>query len=48
MADVLVALLDEPGAAGRTRELVGGDTAAAEAVETAASHHPARAVPCSR
>ncbi|MFL5997548.1 MAG: NAD(P)H-binding protein [Streptomyces sp.] len=37
VALVLRALLDEPGAAGRTLELVGGDTPVADAVRAAAS-----------
>ncbi|MGW2596802.1 NAD(P)H-binding protein [Streptomyces klenkii] len=36
VAAVLVALLDEPGTAGRTLELIGGDTPVAEAVKAAA------------
>ncbi|WP_058046848.1 NAD(P)H-binding protein [Streptomyces roseifaciens] len=37
VAAVLAALLDEPGTAGRTLELIGGDTPVAEAVKAAAS-----------
>ncbi|MEU5187304.1 NAD(P)H-binding protein [Streptomyces klenkii] len=36
VAAVLVALLDEPGTAGRTLELIGGDTPVTEAVKAAA------------
>ncbi|MEH6376703.1 NAD(P)H-binding protein [Streptomyces sp. KLMMK] len=37
VAAVLAALLDEPGTAGRTLELIGGDTPVADAVKAAAS-----------
>ncbi|RLU83897.1 NAD-dependent dehydratase [Streptomyces griseocarneus] len=37
VAAVLLALLDEPGTAGRTLELIGGDTPVAEAVKNAAA-----------
>ncbi|MEU7640865.1 MULTISPECIES: NAD(P)H-binding protein [unclassified Streptomyces] len=38
VAAVLAALLDEPGTAGRTLELIGGDVPVADAVRNAASH----------
>jgi uncharacterized protein YbjT (DUF2867 family) len=37
VAAVLAAILAEPGAAGRTMELIGGDTPIEEAVKAAAS-----------
>ncbi|MGK5733108.1 NAD(P)H-binding protein [Streptomyces sp. URMC 124] len=37
VAEVLAALLDEPGTAGRTLELIGGDTPVAEAVKASAT-----------
>ncbi|MFI9333014.1 SDR family oxidoreductase [Kitasatospora sp. NPDC052868] len=39
VADVLAALLHEPGTAGQTLELVAGDAAVAEAVAAAAGHY---------
>jgi uncharacterized protein YbjT (DUF2867 family) len=38
VAAVLAALLTEPGTAGRTLELIGGDTPIAEAVKAVATH----------